>query len=56
MLKERLNKFLRKIFDAKSEAGSQSQKDMFFNEAQALGATSEPAVQEEAMSRTQLQV
>ena len=48
LLKERLNKFLRKIFDAKSEAGSQSQKDMFFNEAEALGATSEPAVQEDA--------
>ena len=48
LLKERLNKFLRKIFDAKSEAGGQSQKDMFFNEAEALGATSEPAAQEDA--------
>ena len=48
LLKERLNKFLRKIFDAKSEVSSQSQKDMFFNEAEVLGATSEPAAQEEA--------
>lgn len=48
LLKERLNKFLRKIFDAKSEAGGQSQKDMFFNEGEALGATSEPAAQEDA--------
>jgi transposase len=48
LLKERLNKFLRKIFGAKSEVSSQSQKDMFFNEAEVLGATSEPAAQEEA--------
>ena len=48
LLKERLNKFLRKIFDAKSEVSSQSQKDMFFNEAEVLGTTSEPAAQEEA--------
>lgn len=48
LLKERLNKFLRKIFDAKSEASSQQQKDMFFNEAEALGASSEPAAQEDA--------
>ena len=48
LLKERLNKFLRKIFDAKSEASSQSQKDMFFNEAEVLGAASEPGAQEEA--------
>ena len=46
LLKERLNKFLRKIFDAKSEVSSQNQKDMFFNEAEVLGATSEPAAQE----------
>ena len=48
LLKERLNKFLRKIFDAKSEVSSQQQKDMFFNEAQSLGAISVPAAQEEA--------
>ena len=47
LLKERLNKFMRKIFAAKSEVSSQDQKDMFFNEAEALGAQAQPAVQEE---------
>ena len=47
LLKERLNKFMRKIFAAKSEVSSQSQKDMFFNEAEALGAQAQPAAQEE---------
>jgi transposase len=47
LLKERLNKFMRKIFAAKSEASSQDQKDMFFNEAEALGAQAQPAAQEE---------
>src|ERR1035437_2389277 len=48
LLKERLNKFMRKIFAAKSEVSSQSQKDMFFNEAEGLGAQAQPAEQEEA--------
>jgi transposase len=47
LLKERLNKFMRKIFAAKSEASSQSQKDMFFNEAEVLGVQAQPAAQEE---------
>jgi transposase len=49
MLKERLNKFMRKIFAAKSEVSSQNQKDMFFvfNEAEVLGAQAQPAAQEE---------
>lgn len=49
LLKERLNKFLHKLFAAKSEAGSGSaQKDMFFNEAEALAAATqaEPAQEE----------
>ena len=46
LLKERLNKFMRKIFAAQSEASSQNQKDMFFNEAEALGEQAQPAVQE----------
>jgi transposase len=50
LLKERLNKFMRKIFAAKSEVSSQSQKDMFFNEAEALGVQAQPAVQEESDS------
>lgn len=49
LLKERLNKFMRKIFAAKSEVSSQDQKDMFFvfNEAEALGTQAQPAAQEE---------
>lgn len=50
LLKERLNKFMRRIFAAKSEASSQDQKDMFFNEAEALGAPAQPAAQEEPHS------
>jgi len=47
LLKERLNKFMRKIFAAKSEVSSQNQKDMFFNEAEVLGAQAQPPAQEE---------
>lgn len=49
LLKERLNKFMRKIFAAKSEVSTQSQKDMFFvfNEAEVLGAQAQPASQED---------
>jgi hypothetical protein len=47
LLKERLKKFMRKIFCAKSEVSSQSQKDMFFNEAEGLGAQVQPTAQEE---------
>lgn len=47
LLKERLNKFMRKVFCAKSEISSQSQKDMFFNEAEVLGAQAQPATQED---------
>jgi transposase len=47
LLKERLGKFMRKIFAAKSEISSQSQKDMFFNEAEVLGAQAQPATQED---------
>ena len=41
LLKERLNKFLRKLFEARSEALT-TQKDMFFNEAEAEGANAAP--------------
>ena len=49
LLLEQLNKFKRQLFAAKSEvgeAGATNQKDMFFNEAEALGATAEPTVEE----------
>ena len=48
LLVEQLNKFKRQLFAAKSEAGATHQKDMFFNEAEVLGATAEPAAEESA--------
>lgn len=47
LLKERLSKFLRKIFAAKSEARGSEQKDMFFNEAEALAAATQAAPAQE---------
>jgi transposase len=47
LLQERLNQFKRQLFAAKSEASAQHQRDMFFNEAENLGAHAEPT-QEEA--------
>ena len=46
LLQERLNQFKRQLFAAKSEASSQQQRDMFFNEAESLGANAEPAHEE----------
>ena len=45
LLKEQLNKFKRQLFAASSEV-SGLQKDMFFNEAESLGAQAEPALEE----------
>mgnify|MGYP001363501388 CR=1 FL=1 len=46
LLKEQLNKFKRQLFAASSEATGQHQKDMFFNEAESLGAQATPAAEE----------
>jgi transposase len=46
LLKEQLNKFKRQLFAAKSEASAGHQKDMFFNEAEALGAAAQPTQEE----------
>ncbi len=46
LLKEQLNKFKRQLFAASSEATGQHQKDMFFNEAESLGAQAAPAAEE----------
>ena len=46
LLKEQLNKFKRQLFAAKSEASARDQKDMFFNEAEDLGADAQPAEEE----------
>ena len=43
LLQERLKQFMRKLFAARSEASSPQQRELFFNEAEALGAASEPA-------------
>jgi len=43
LLRERLNQSMRKLFAARSEAGSAQQRDLFFNEAELLGAASELA-------------
>lgn len=56
LLKERLNKFMRKIFAAKSELSTQSQKDMFFNEAEVLGAVAQSAQEEPGQDDTQVDV
>ena len=46
LLLEQVNRFKRQLFAAKSEASTQEQKDLFFNEAESLGATTEPAGEE----------
>ena len=46
LLKEQLNKFKRALFAASSEAMGQHQKDMFFNEAESLGAQAQAAAEE----------
>jgi transposase len=46
LLKEQLNKYKRQLFAASSEVSAQHQKDMFFNEAESLGAQAEPAAEE----------
>ena len=50
LLKERLDKIMRKIFAAKSEARGTEQKDIFFNEAEALAAAAQatPALEDGA--------
>jgi transposase len=47
LLQEKLNAFLRKLFDAKSEARGTNQKDLFFNEAEALAPMAASPVAEE---------
>jgi transposase len=47
LLKEQLKAFQRKLFAAKSEARSTAQKDLFFNEAEALAANPSTAPAQE---------
>lgn len=46
LLEERLKAHLRKLFDAKSEVRGAEQKDMFFNEAEALAPIGTPLAEE----------
>jgi len=43
LLREQLNRFKRQLFEAKSEASSTHQKDLFFNEAEVEGVQAQPA-------------
>lgn len=47
LLKERLNKMMHKVFAARSEARGAEQKDLFFNEAEALATQAAPAQAED---------
>ena len=48
LLQEKLKAYQRKLFAAKSEARGSDQKDMFFNEAEALAPTRDtPAAEED---------
>lgn len=46
LLKEQLNRFKRQLFAASSEVTGHHQQDMFFNEAESLGAQADPAAEE----------
>ncbi len=48
LLQEKLNKLTRRLFAPQSEAGVVPQKDLFFNEAEGLAASTAPAAEEPA--------
>ena len=48
LLEERLKSHLRQLFDAKSEVRGSEQKDLFFNEAEALAPSGTPVAEEVA--------
>lgn len=48
LFQEKLNKLTRRLFASQSEAGVVPQKDLFFNEAEGLVASTEPAAEEPA--------
>lgn len=56
LLKEQLNKFKRALFAAKSEALGTQQKDMFFNEAEDLGGSAQPAVEDSEVAGDKIDV
>jgi transposase len=52
LLQEQLNQFKRQLFAAKSEVLGTNQKDLFFNEAEELGAAASPAVEDSGGDKT----
>lgn len=52
LLQEKLKQITRRLFAAQSEAGTTAQKDLFFNEAEALAAKCEPPSEEPADEQT----
>ena len=50
LLKEQLNRFKRQLFEAKTEkmgeASAAHQRDLFFNEAELVGAQAQPAAEQ----------
>ena len=56
LLQEKLKAFLRKFFAAKSEARGTDQRDMFFNEAEALAPTPDTPVAEEDNAEESVEV
>jgi transposase len=54
LLREQLNQFKRQLFQAKSEVLGTQQKDMFFNEAEAEGASARPAGEETQDDRVEV--
>ena len=54
LLQEKLKAFLRKLFDAKSEARGTDQKDLFFNEAEALAPEASPVAEEESTQEVEI--
>ena len=52
LLEERLKAHLRQLFDAKSEARGTDQKDLFFNEAEALAPSGTPVAEDMAEVET----
>ncbi len=54
LLQEKLKAFLRKLFDAKSEARGTDQKDLFFNEAEALALDASAVAEEETSGQVEV--
>ena len=54
LLQEKLKAFLRKLFDAKSEARGTDQKDLFFNEAESLAPDASVVAEEDSTGEIEI--